>query len=86
MAQLRVVDASPYKIVESFEPKEEDVAQKGSAPHASKRSGRASLQPAQALVRKLTESAEKRWRSPCRWTDLVYKSLPWLLYGILLQG
>ncbi|KAK9904020.1 hypothetical protein WJX75_002682 [Coccomyxa subellipsoidea] len=60
MAQLRVVDSSPYKIVESFEEKEGDVAHKGSHPHASKRSGRASLQPAQALVRKLNESAEKR--------------------------
>lgn len=60
MAQLRVLDSSPYKIVESFEEKEGDVAHKGSHPHASKRSGRASLQPAQALVRKLNESAEKR--------------------------
>ncbi len=60
MAQLRVVDSSPYKIVDSYVEKEDDVAHKASSIQTAKRSGRASLQPAQALVRKLNESAEKR--------------------------
>ncbi|CAL8470616.1 g10158 [Coccomyxa elongata] len=60
MAQLRVVDSSPYKIVDSVVEKKDDVAHKASTIQTTKRSGRASLQPAQALVRKLNESAEKR--------------------------
>lgn len=63
-AQLKVVDHAPHKIVDSYIEKEDDVTHKGSIAHGTKRSGRTSLQPAQALVRKLNESAEKRCGTP----------------------